>query len=116
MTDTITLKQSEEPMIKVLGDRVLVRLQEAEESVTKGGIVMPGSLKKTDSKGTVIAVGPGRLNTTATSLEPVRWPLEVKVGDTIVFGPNAGADFDYNGEKLKVLNESEIFAILKGEK
>jgi len=101
--------------VKVLGDRVLVRLTEAAESVTKGGIVMPSSLKKSDSKGVVIGIGAGRLNTMNATATPVRWPLEVKVGDTVVFGPTSGVDFEVNGEKLKVLSESEIYAVIGEE-
>jgi len=101
--------------VKVLGDRVLVRMGEAKETVTAGGIVMPTSVKKVDSKGTVIGVGAGRLNTMNATSTPVRWPLEVKVGDTVVFGPTAGVDFEVNGEKLKVLSESEIYAVIGEE-
>lgn len=98
--------------VKVLGDRVLVRMTDAKESITAGGIVMPSSLKKSDCKGEVISIGAGRLNTMSAAATPVRLPLEVKVGDIVVFGPNAGVEFECNGEKLKVLSESEIYAII----
>lgn len=101
--------------IKVLGDRVLVRLFKPADTATAGGIIMPSSVKQDESKGEVLAVGAGRLNPANPGTTAIRWPLEVKVGDTVVFSPTSGVEIDHHGEKLKVLSESEIFAVIGAE-
>lgn len=101
--------------IKVLGDRVLVRLFKQEDTVTAGGIVMPGSVKQDESKGEVLAVGAGRLNPANPGETAIRWALEVKVGDVVVFSPTAGVELTHKTEKLKILSESEIYAVIGEE-
>jgi len=94
--------------IRPLHDRVVVRRQE-EESTSAGGIVLPGSAKEKPNQGEVIAVGNGRVLDNGD----VR-PVDVKVGDTVVFGKYAGSDtIEVNGEELVILSESDIKAIVE---
>ena len=93
--------------IRPLHDRVVVRRKE-EEKTTAGGIVLPGSAKEKPSQGEVLAVGNGRVLDNGE----VR-PVDVKVGDTVVFGKYAGSDtIEIDGEELVILNESDIKAVL----
>lgn len=94
--------------IRPLHDRVVVRRKE-EEATTASGIVLPGSAKEKPNQGEVIAVGTGRVLDSGD----VR-PLDVKVGDVVVFGKYAGSDtIEVNGEELVILSESDIKAIVE---
>ncbi|MEE2685158.1 MAG: co-chaperone GroES [Planctomycetota bacterium] len=90
--------------IRPLDDRVVVRPTEAEE-VTAGGIVLPDSAKEKPQRGTVIAVGAGRLLDNGT-----RGELSVAVGDEVIYGKFGGADIEVDGEEVKILREIEILA------
>ncbi|WP_317930636.1 co-chaperone GroES [Halioxenophilus sp. WMMB6] len=93
--------------IRPLHDRVVVRRKE-EEKTTAAGIVLPGSATDKPNQGEVLAVGTGRILDNGD----VR-PVDVKVGDTVVFGKYAGSDtIEVNGEELLILNESDIKAVL----
>lgn len=93
--------------IRPLHDRVVVRRKEEEEK-TAGGIVLPGSAKEKPSQGEVVAVGNGRVLDNGD----VR-PVDVKVGDVVVFGKFAGNDtIEVDGEELVILSESDIKAVL----
>lgn len=93
--------------IRPLHDRVVVRRKE-EEKTTASGIVLPGSATDKPNQGEVLAVGNGR---TLDNGE-VR-PMDVKVGDIVVFGKYAGSDtIDVDGEELLILSESDIKAVL----
>lgn len=93
--------------IRPLHDRVVVRRKE-EETTTASGIVLPGSAQEKPNQGEVIAVGNGRVLENGE----VR-PVDVKVGDTVVFGKYAGSDtIKIDGEELVILNESDIKAVL----
>lgn len=93
--------------IRPLHDRVVVRRKEEEEK-TAGGIVLPGSAKEKPNQGEVVAVGNGRVLDSGD----VR-PVDVKVGDVVVFGKYAGSDtIEVNGEELVILSESDIKAVL----
>ncbi len=85
-------------------DRVVVRPTEAEE-VTAGGIVLPDSAQEKPQRGTVIAVGGGRLLDNGT-----RGELSVAVGDEVIYGKFGGADIEVDGEEVKILREMEILA------
>ncbi len=91
---------------KPLHDRVLVRRIE-QESKTSGGIIIPDSAKEKPIEGEVLAVGTG----TRSEAGQVT-PLEVKVGDKIVFGKWSGTEVKIDGEELLILKESDIFGIL----
>ena len=90
--------------INPLDDRVVVRPMEAEER-TAGGIVLPDAAREKQQRGTVIAVGPGRL---LDSDE--RSPVSVKVGDQVLFGKYGGTEIEVDGEDVKILRESDILA------
>mgnify|MGYP000949119573 CR=1 FL=1 len=92
-------------MIKPIGDRVLIKINEAEEK-TKGGIVLPDAAKERPHEGTVIAVGSGKRAKDGTII-----PFTVKVGDNVIFGKYSGNDIELDGEKYKILAEDEILAI-----
>ena len=93
--------------IKPLDDRIVVKSLEAEEK-TAGGILLPDTAKEKPQKAKVLAVGAGRLND-----EGKRLPLDVKVGDTVLYGKYSGTDVKWNGEEVKILRESEILAIVE---
>jgi len=92
--------------IQPLGDRVLVRVLEAEEK-TKGGIVLPDTAKEKPQQAEVVAVGKGRVQDGKTV------PLEVKVGDRILFGKYSGTELAVEGEEYLMLKEEDIVAIVK---
>ena len=92
--------------IRPLHDRVIVKRFE-EETTTPGGIVLPGSAAEKPSQGKVIAVGNGKQLDNGT----VR-PLEVKVGDTVLFGKYAGNEVKVDGEDLIVMREEDILGVL----
>ena len=94
--------------IRPLHDRVVVRRKEEEET-SAGGIVLPGSAKEKPNQGEIVAVGNGRVLDNGE----IR-PLDVKVGETVVFGKYAGSDtIDVDGEELVILSESDIKAIVE---
>jgi chaperonin GroES len=93
--------------IRPLHDRVLVRREE-EETKTAGGIVLPGSAAEKPSRGEVIAAGKGKINDKGE----VR-PLDVKVGDKVIFGQYAGSTVKVNGEELLIMSENEILAVVE---
>lgn len=93
------------PNIKPLGDRVVVKAIEQEER-TKGGIVLPDTAKEKPQIGEVIAVGTGRVLDNGE-----RVPLEVKVGDRIIFAKYGGTEVKLEGEPYLILRESDILAI-----
>ena len=84
----------------------MVRALEAQEK-TAGGILLPDTAKEKPQKAKVLAVGAGRLTD-----EGKRLPLDVKVGDTILYGKYAGTEVKWNGEELRILRESEILALI----
>ena len=91
-----------------LGDRVLVKRTDEEET-TEGGIVLPGSAAEKPSQGEVLAVGPGK-----TLDDGKVQAVAVKAGDMVVFGQYAGSNtVKVDGEELVVLSENDILGILK---
>ncbi|MBU2862864.1 co-chaperone GroES [Reinekea marina] len=93
--------------IRPLHDRVVVRRKE-EEQQTAGGILLPGSAKEKPSQGEVLAVGNGRVLDNGD----VR-ALDVKVGDTVVFGQYSGNAVKVDGEELLIMNENDIFGVIE---
>lgn len=90
-----------------LHDRVLVRrLEEAEQ--IRGGIIIPDSAKEKPLEGEVLAVGAGRIHNNGTIT-----PMNVKVGDKIVFGKFTGYDVKVDGEDLLIMKESDILGIVE---
>ena len=90
--------------VRPLDDRVVIR-PAASEEVTAGGIVLPDSAKEKPQRGTVVAVGSGRLLESGD-----RASLSIEVGDTVIYGKFGGMDMEVNGEDVKILRESEILA------
>ena len=94
--------------IRPLHDRVLIRREE-EETKTAGGIVLPDSAAEKPQRGEVLAVGNGKVNDNGD----VR-PLDVKVGDKVIFGQFAGNTVKIDGEELLIMTENEIQAVIEG--
>ena len=92
--------------IRPLHDRVIIRRME-EEKTSPGGIVIPDSATEKPIKGEVVAVGKGKILENGD----VR-PLDVKVGDTILFGKYSGTEVSVDGEELLVMREDDITAII----
>jgi chaperonin GroES len=93
-----------------LGDRVLVKRVEEEEK-TRGGIIIPDTAKEKPQEGEVIAVGPG-----ARDENGKVQPLDVSVGDRILFGKWSGTEVKLNGQDLLIMKESDILGVLEAEK
>ena len=93
--------------LRPLHDKVLVKRTEEEET-SSGGIILSGSAKETPSQGTVVSVGPGKKNESGEIS-----PLNVKEGDTVVFGQYGGNEIKLDGEELLILSESDIFGVIE---
>ncbi|HIG42810.1 MAG: co-chaperone GroES [bacterium] len=93
--------------IRPLQDRVVVRRTE-EEAKSAGGIVLPGSAAEKPSQGEVLAVGPGKKSEDG-SIQPV----DLNVGDKILFGQYSGSAVKLDGEELLIMNESEVFGVIE---
>ncbi|MGI6632936.1 MAG: co-chaperone GroES [Bacillota bacterium] len=92
-------------VLKPLADRVVVKPIQAEEK-TKGGIVLPDTAKDKPQEGEIIAVGTGRVLDNGTKL-----PLEVKVGDKVVYSKYSGSEIKIDGEEYLIIRESDILAV-----
>ncbi len=90
--------------LRPLDDRVVVEPKEAEE-VTAGGIVLPDSAKEKPQRGTIIAVGPGKLLDSGE-----RGTLSVSVGDEVIYGKYSGSEIEIDGREVKILRETDILA------
>ena len=90
--------------IRPLDDRVVVQPEAAEET-TAGGIVLPDSAKEKPQRGTVVAVGPGKLLDNGN-----RGTLSVAVGDVVIYGKYGGSELEVDGNEVKILRESDILA------
>lgn len=90
--------------LRPLDDRVVVEPVEAEE-VTAGGIVLPDTAKEKPQRGTVLAMGPGKLLDSGE-----RGELSVAIGDEVIYGKYAGSDVELDGREVKILRESDILA------
>jgi chaperonin GroES len=94
--------------LRPLGDRLVVRPAGREEA-TKSGIVLPDTAKEKPQRGTVIAAGAGRRDD-----DGERIPLDVVVGDQVLFAKYAGTEFKLDDEDLLILSEKDILAVLEG--
>ena len=90
--------------LKPLADRVVVKPIE-RETVSRGGIVLPDTAKEKPQEGKVVAVGEGRL-----SDDGKRLPMDVKVGDIVIYAKYGGTEIKFNDEELIILRESDILA------
>lgn len=90
--------------LRPLDDRIVVEPLEAEEK-TAGGIVLPDTAKEKPQRGTVLAVGPGKLLDNGQRCE-----MSVAVGDEVIYGKYSGSDIEVDGRELKILRESDVLA------
>jgi len=93
--------------IRPLGDRVVIEPLEAEEK-TKGGIILPDTAKEKPQEGKVVAVGKGKMNDKGELV-----PLEVKVGDKVLYGKYAGTEVTVDDKQYIILREDDILAIVE---
>ena len=93
--------------VKLLDDRVLVKQGEAEER-TAGGIVLPDTAKEKPQKGSVIAVGPGKLLENGT-----RGKMSLKKGDEVFYGKYSGTEIKIDDEEYVILKETDVLAVIE---
>jgi chaperonin GroES len=94
--------------LKPLGDRVVVKPLGREE-MTKSGIVLPDTAKEKPQRGTIVAAGDGRRDDDGD-----RIPLDVEVGDQVLFAKYAGTEFKLEDDELLILSEKDILAVIEG--
>ncbi|HHT65703.1 MAG: co-chaperone GroES [Caldicoprobacterales bacterium] len=92
--------------IKPLGDRVVIKMMESEET-TKSGIVLPGSAKEKPQMAEVLAVGPGGL------VDGKEVKMEVKVGDKIIYSKYAGTEVKLDGNEYIIVRQNDILAVVE---
>ncbi|HWQ27813.1 MAG TPA: co-chaperone GroES [Dehalococcoidia bacterium] len=95
--------------IRPLQDRVIVKRIEEEAEKTKGGIIIPDTAKEKPQQGKVIAVGKGKVNDDGKVT-----PLDVKVGDRVLFGKYAGSEIKIDGEEHLIMREEDILGVIEG--
>jgi len=95
--------------VRPLHDRLIVQLiEEGEQQV--GGIIIPDTAKEKPQQGTVIAAGKGKVREDGTVQ-----PMDVKAGDTVLFGKYSGSEIKLDGEELMIMREDEILGVLESE-
>ncbi|WP_300350548.1 co-chaperone GroES [Clostridium sp.] len=92
--------------IKPLGDRVVIKRLEAEET-TKSGIIVTGTAKERPQEAEVVAVGPGLM------VDGKRTEMEVKVGDKVLYSKYAGTEVKFEGEEYTILRQDDILAVVE---
>ncbi|HLU28400.1 MAG TPA: co-chaperone GroES [Glycomyces sp.] len=92
--------------ITPLADRVVVKPEAAEEK-TAGGLIIPDTAKEKPQKGTVVAVGPGRVEN-GTKID-----MTVEEGDTVLYGKYAGTEITLDGDEVMIMRESDILGVVK---
>ena len=92
--------------IKPLEDRILVKSVEAEQT-TASGLVIPDTAKEKPQEGEGLAVGPGRFE------DGQRLPLDIKVGDKVIYSKYGGTEVKYNGEEYLILSSRDVLAVLE---
>ena len=95
--------------LKPLDDRIVVKPNEAETQ-TASGLVIPDTAKEKPQQGKVLAVGPGKRSETSGDLIPV----DISVGDTVLYSKYGGTEVAVDGEDLLVLNSRDVLAIVEG--
>lgn len=94
--------------LKPLGDRVVVEAVEREEK-TKGGLVLPDTVKEKPIEGRVVAVGGGKLND-----DGKRMPMDLKEGDRIIYSKYSGTEVKLDGKDYLILSERDVLAVVEG--
>lgn len=92
--------------LKPLSDRIVIKPAAAEEK-TKGGIILPDTAKEKPVVGEVVAVGPGKVTDDGKKI-----PMEVKVGDKVLYGKYSGTEVTVEGEEYLIMREADVFAIV----
>lgn len=93
--------------VRPLGDRIVVKAMEQEET-TRGGVILPDSAKEKPNRGNVLAVGNGRVGD-----DGKRIPLEVEAGDKVLYGKYSGTEIKIEGEEYVILQERDVLAIFE---
>jgi chaperonin GroES len=93
--------------LKPLGGRIVVEPVEAED-ITSGGIFLPETAKEKPQKGTILSVGPGERDDKGKYI-----PMDVKVGDVVLYNKYAGTEIKVDGKKVIILRENEVLAIVE---
>ncbi|MCM8761744.1 MAG: co-chaperone GroES [Candidatus Omnitrophica bacterium] len=93
--------------LRPLGDRIVVEPLEAEEK-TKGGIILPDTAKEKPQEGKVVAVGKGKTDDSGKLI-----PMEVKVGDKVLYGKYAGTEITIEGKEYMILREEDVLAVVE---
>ncbi len=98
-------KTSSSVKVAPLADRVVVRALEETESM-RGGLYIPDTAKEKPQQGEIVAVGPGRFD------ERKRVPMDVKVGDKVLYGKYSGTEVTLDGDQYLILRESDVLAVI----
>ena len=93
--------------IKPLEDRIVVKAVEAEQT-TASGLVIPDTAKEKPQEGEVLAVGPGRVDDNGQ-----RVPMDVKVGDRVIYSKYGGTEVKYDGDELLILSARDVLAVVE---
>ena len=93
-----------------LHDRVLIKVLDSEEK-TSGGIIIPDTAKEKPQEGEIVAVGPGAINEAGKIT-----PMDVKIGDIVLFGKWSGTEVKIDGKEYSIMKESDIMGISKSKK
>jgi chaperonin GroES len=101
------MAKKKDPVVKPIGDRLLIKRVEAEQT-TQGGIVIPDSAKEKPKEGEVIRLGEGRLLDSGD-----RVPFQVKEGDRVLFTSYAGNEVKISGQEYLIMSEDDILAVLE---
>lgn len=94
--------------IKPLEDRILVKALDAEQT-TASGLVIPDTAKEKPQEGEVLAVGPGRFDESGSK----RVPVDVKVGDKVIYSKYGGTEVKYNGQEYLLLSARDVLAVIE---
>ena len=100
------MAKAKAPKIRPLGEKVLIKRLESEET-TKGGLVLPDTAKEKPQKGTILTLGDGKLMDDGS-----RAKFQVKKGDTVLFASYAGTEIKVDGEEYMLMDESDILAVI----
>src|SRR6266545_4430990 len=103
----MTVATATKVAIKPLEDRILVQANEAE-TTTASGLVIPDTAKEKPQEGTVLAVGPGRFDDKGN-----RIPVDVQVGDTVIYSKYGGTEVKWGGEEYLVLSARDVLAVIE---
>jgi len=98
-------KNAASTKVSPLADRVVVKALEETEQM-RGGLYIPDTAKEKPQQGEIVAVGPGRFD------EGKRVPMELKVGDKVLYGKYSGTEVTIDGEQLLILRESDVLAVI----